>query len=299
MSNNRKSGLSRAAAKVREAGRTIRGKNKSPRNTAPLGNVAEAETVAEAPFPAADQGIIVDIGMNDGTDSFYYRKRGFQVIAVEAIPDLCSAVSKKFDELGIDGVDIKNFAITDSDADEVTFYVNKFDTEWSSVDEEIGSRAEGAEKIVVPAVDVSNLLEDVSKQIRYVKIDIEGLDSVALAQIMSLPDRPPYISVENGSSDMLQTLHENGYDKFKFSNQKYTHYQTIPPYSPHGKVSDHEFPDGASGLFGEDLEGEWLSYDDAMKVQKGLNLAAQHAPNNLFAVVIGWFDLHAKHSSAK
>ncbi|WP_170544868.1 FkbM family methyltransferase [Ruegeria arenilitoris] len=293
MSNNRKSGLSRAAAKVREAGRALRGKN------APLSNLTGVETAAEAPLPAADQGIIVDIGMNDGTDSYYYRKRGFQVIAVEAIPDLCKAVSQKFDELGLDGIDIKNFAITDSDVDEVTFYVNKFDTEWSSVDEEIGSRAEGAEKIVVPAVDVSKLLKDVSKQIRYAKIDIEGLDNVALAQIMSLPDRPPYISVENGSSDMLQTLYENGYDRFKFSNQKYTHYQTIPPYSPHGKVFDHQFPDGASGLFGEDLEGEWLSYEDAMKVQKGLNLAAQHAPNNLFAVVIGWFDLHAKHSSAK
>ncbi|MFY2824830.1 FkbM family methyltransferase [Ruegeria sp. MALMAid1280] len=298
MSNNTKSGLSRAAAKVRQAGRVLRGKNNAQK-TAPLSNIPEVKTAAEPAFPPADQGIIVDIGMNDGTDSYYYRKRGFQVISVEAIPDLCAAVSKKFDELGIDGIDIKNFAITDSDAEEVTFYVNKFDTEWSSVDEEIGSRAEGAEKIVVPAIDVSKLLKDVSKQIRYAKIDIEGLDSVALAQIMSLPDRPPYISVENGSSDMLRTLYENGYDKFKFSNQKYTHYQTIPPHSPHGKVFDYQFPDGASGLFGEDLEGEWLSYEDAMKVQKGLNLAAQHAPNNLFAVVIGWFDLHAKHSSAK
>ncbi|WP_366550558.1 FkbM family methyltransferase [Ruegeria sp. ANG10] len=295
MSNNKKSGLSRAARSVREAGRVLRGKKKPLAKPLPV----ESGTSAKPLYPEARKSIIVDIGMNDGKDTVYYRKRGFNVIAVEAIPDLCAAVTKHFEDLGVDGVDIRNCAVTDGTADEVTFYVNKFNSAWSSVNERIGSRKDGAEKIVVPAVDLSEELGPVSKQILYVKIDIEGLDSVALSQIMNLPNLPKYVSVENGSLDMLETLHKNGYDRFKFSNQKYVEHQTISPSSPHGPVPDHKFITSASGVFGEDIPGKWISYEDAVKVQEGLNIAAGLSPDNLFAVVVGWFDLHAKHSSAK
>ncbi|MDX1743693.1 MAG: FkbM family methyltransferase, partial [Ruegeria sp.] len=296
MSNNKNSGLSRAARRVRDAGRVLRGKKIAADPVAYRPKLENPISDDTPQYPKADQGIIVDIGMNDGKDTQYYRKRGFHVIAVEAIPDLCTTVAQQFADLGVDGVDIRNFAVTDGSADEVAFYVNKFTSAWSSVDEEIGSRMEGAEKITVPAVDLSNELGPVSKQIQYIKIDIEGYDSVALSQVMALPNLPPYISVENGSSDMLNTLYENGYDRFKFSNQKYVETQTVSPLSPHGKSLNHRFESGASGVFGEDLPGNWLSYEDALKIQKALNLASQTAPDNLFAEVIGWFDLHAKHS---
>ncbi|WP_170577661.1 FkbM family methyltransferase [Ruegeria arenilitoris] len=325
MSDNKKSGLSRAARSVREAGRVLRGKKKhtkptyidqqskdktSAENQLPaadqgvtkptyIDQLSKDKTSAENQFPAADQGVIVDIGMNDGKDTVYYRKRGFEVIAVEAIPDLCAAMSDYFSDLEVNGVDIRNFAVTDDGKDEVTFYVNKYNTAWSSVKEEYGSRKDGAEKIVVPTIDLSQALQPVSKQILYVKIDIEGLDKVALKQVMALPDLPSYVSVENGSLSMLNTLHENGYDRFKFSNQKYVEYQIIAPSSPHGHIPVHTFKSSASGVFGEDLPGAWIQYEDAVKIQKALKEARRTAPDNLFSMAIGWFDLHAKHSSAK
>ncbi|KUJ82100.1 FkbM family methyltransferase [Ruegeria profundi] len=299
MSNNKNSGLSRAARRVRDAGRVLRGKKIASDPDANRPKVSKTTSDDTPQYPKADQGIIVDVGMNDGKDTHYYRKRGFHVIAVEAIPDLCATVAKQFADLGVDGVDIRNFAVTDDTTDEVAFYVNKHISAWSSVDERIGSRLKGAEKISVPAVDLSSELSSVSGQILYIKIDIEGYDSVALSQIMKLPNLPRYVSVENGSSDMLNILHENGYDGFKFSNQKYVETQTVSPHSPHGKIVNHKFKSSASGVFGEDLPGKWISYEDALKIQKALNLATQTAPNNLFAEIIGWFDLHAKHSSAK
>ncbi|WP_170514807.1 FkbM family methyltransferase [Ruegeria atlantica] len=267
MGDNKKSGLSRAARRIREAGRVLRGKKKPVKLTF-LERLAKESSFGRYQYPAADQGIIVDIGMNDGKDTVYYRKRGFQVIAIEAIPHLCTAVAKYFADSQVDGVDIRNFAVTDDDADEVTFYVNKFNTAWSSVDEEFGSRRDGAEKIVVPAIDLSKDLRPVSKKIHYLKIDIEGLDQLALSQIMALPHLPPYVSVENGSLKMLEIMHEHGYDRFKFSNQKYVEYQTFAPSSPHGHIPEHTFEISASGAFGEDVPGNWIRYEDAVKIQK-------------------------------
>ncbi|WP_207383462.1 hypothetical protein, partial [Thalassovita autumnalis] len=50
----------------------------------------------------------------------------------------------------------------------------------------------------------------------------------------------------------------------------------------------------SSGVFGEDLVGRWLTFDEAIAVNEGLSYARKKAPNNLWADSVGWFDLHAK-----
>jgi hypothetical protein len=43
-------------------------------------------------------GLIYDLGMNNGDDTDYYLKRGFEVVAVEANPALCQVARDRFAE---------------------------------------------------------------------------------------------------------------------------------------------------------------------------------------------------------
>ena len=139
---------------------------------------------------------------------------------------------------------------------------------------------------------VEEELKDVD-DIFFAKIDIEGFDIVALRQILRLRNLPMYVSVENGSPKMLDLFAGAGYKKFKLSNQKYVKYQKIPLNSLHGNLVDHQFLSGSSGLWGEDLDGRWFPYDEMMLALKSIGEARKLTPNNVFAEIIGWFDLHA------
>lgn len=235
---------------------------------------------------------IIDIGMNDGKDTEYYAKRGFKVVSFEANPALVEAARLKFQDRH-PRVDIRNLAISD-DQGELTFYVNKFNSAWSSLDEVLGARREGAEEIKVASCNLVDELGEFSERIHYVKIDIEGFDHIALRQVLKLPHLPKYVSVENGSEEMLRDLRNAGYAGFKFSNQRYVSAQSVSETSPHGKIVEHNFLISSSGVFGEDLVGRWLTFDEAIAVNEGLSYARKKAPNNLWADSVGWFDLHAK-----
>jgi len=235
---------------------------------------------------------IIDIGMNDGKDTEYYAKRGFKVVSFEANPVLVEAARSKFQNR-YPQIEIRNLAISD-DQGELTFYVNKFNSAWSSLDEVLGARRDGAEQIKVASCNLVNELAALSELIHYVKIDIEGFDHIALRQILKLPHLPQYVSVENGSEAMLKDLRSSGYSGFKFSNQRYVPAQSVPEASPHGKIIEHDFLISSSGVFGEDLVGRWLTYEEAIAVNEGLSYGRKKAPNNLWADSVGWFDLHAK-----
>jgi len=249
---------------------------------------AKPETLGTQ-FP--DDYYIVDVGMNDGKDSDYYAKRGFKVIAFEANPTLTREADQKF-QTSRAPVEVRNRAISDEDGT-LTFYVNRFNHAWSSLDPFLGERREGAEQIDVSSCNLTEELADVCDRIHYVKIDIEGYDLVALKQVLKLPALPKYLSVENGGRVMLKELHEAGYTRFKFSNQMYVPGQSVPANSQHGHVIEHTFLRSSSGMFGEDLLGGWFDYDQIVAVNEGLEYGRSKAPNNLWALSVGWFDLHA------
>lgn len=241
-----------------------------------------------------ERNIIIDVGMHDGKDAHYYASRGYHVIAFEANPQLCNDVVEKLTKTP-QSIEVRNRAISDSEGD-LTFYINRFNSTWSSLKEDLGSRRSGSDAIKVKACRLDVELSAIASQIHFVKIDIEGYDAVAVNQLMRLPSKPTYISVENGSIEMLNRLSANGYDGFKLSNQKYVPFQKIPKGSIHGKVVDRVFEKGASGLWGEDLDGRWFNADEMKTVISALAAARGMASGNLFAESIGWFDMHARRS---
>lgn len=237
---------------------------------------------------------IIDVGAHEGNDTLYYLKRGFKVISFEANPKLSADIRAKASEHGY-SPDVRNKAVSDQSG-ELEFYVNRFNTAWSSLDAKLGSRREDADIIKVPSCRLDEELAAVDGPIHYVKIDIEGYDNVALSQVLMCDSRPRFVSVENGSQSMIELLARCGYDGFKLSNQKYVLNQTIPQNTQY-KHAEHKFEQGDSGMFGTDLPGRWLERDEALAVIEGLTLGRQAAPNNLWAATVGWFDLHARYKT--
>ena len=47
--------------------------------------------------------LIYDVGAHRGDDTQLYLEKGFSVIAIEAVPELCDALSEKFNKYVVDG----------------------------------------------------------------------------------------------------------------------------------------------------------------------------------------------------
>lgn len=236
---------------------------------------------------------VVDVGMHVGSDSEYYARRGFNVVAFEANPVLADSGKARFAELGLP-VEVRNQAIYDGSEDHIIFHVNNSNTQWSSLKRDLAIRGDGlCQDVRVPTGNLANELRDIQDRIHMVKIDIEGFDYVALSQIAQLQVRPPYISVENGGKYFFRLFAEMGYKRFKYANQRYTAAAGVRRNSPHGNWIDHKFHMHSSGPFGEDVVGSWMSLDEAEKVSEAIDLG-RAAAGSLWADTIGWFDMHAR-----
>lgn len=74
-----------------------------------------------------DQKVIYDLGMNNGDDIPYYLKKAPKVVGVEANPELCSLVERRFaDEINDGRLIILNCVLTNKSTEEkATFYIHK------------------------------------------------------------------------------------------------------------------------------------------------------------------------------
>lgn len=232
--------------------------------------------------------LIVDVGMHLGQDTAFYLKKGFDVVAIEANPSLAEAARQRFARAIERGqLTILNHGVADH-AGELDFYVNRSDDSWSSFVEEIGARRGDFEVRRVP-VDTLDVLLSPYQQPYYVKIDIEGHDHYALDALGRMPEKPRYVSVENGFLPMLERLKRFGYSGFKWVNQATVPSQRVPILAREGRPCLHRFAFGASGLFGDEAPGEWLPADTVEPL-----IRAYWDKPQLDAQAHGWFDLHAR-----
>jgi FkbM family methyltransferase len=215
-----------------------------------------------------DKSLIFDIGCHIGEDSDFYLKKGFKVVAVEANPVLCAELRKRFSQQ-IDNGDFTliESAIAEHDG-EVTFYVDSKNTIWGTIRSEMADRnaALGAisEKVVVPSITFASLLNQYGIPY-YLKIDIEGADQLCLDGLMEFSERPKFVSIESEIASLsnirleIRTLEKLGYTKFQIVDQAQIPDQKPPNPALEGMYADHRFDLGSTGLFGNELRGEWLS----------------------------------------
>ena len=228
---------------------------------------------------ARDSRLIFDLGMNNGDDTDFYLRRGFDVVALEANPTLCERAKTRFREAIAGGrLTILNAAIWEKPG-EATFFVNLDNDHWSSLDIGWAGRdASRCREIKVRCVTLAGLFGEFGVP-HYLKIDVEGVDQAVLEQLCGLELLPLYVSVEDCrfGPRYMEILASCGYDGFKLLDQS-----SVPQMNG-------GFPPGSSGPFGDEVPGEGLSHDRMMATY---STTVRDAQGNRLAPRTHWWDIH-------
>jgi FkbM family methyltransferase len=287
---------------------------------------------------AKHQDLVYDVGMHRGEDTGFYLSKGFRVIAFEANPDLAQSCRKRFAEFIAQGkLIIVEGSIVDSSLlapgqTKIQFYKDSTFSFWGTVSKnwvdrntQLGSTCTTIE---VDVVDFQSVLRTHGVP-RYIKIDIEGCDLVCLEALKAFPIRPDFVSIESDKTSLSNVRHEIelltglGYTSFQVVEQSAIPMVVPPNPASEGNYAAHQFEEGASGLFGSELPGKWLTSQEVLRLYKvirwGYILLGDDGLMRkwrfrgagrlrfwtrdllqLFtkAAVPGWYDTHARHSSA-
>jgi FkbM family methyltransferase len=233
---------------------------------------------------AKDSRIIFDLGTNDGEDTAFYLKRGFNVVALEANPVLCDKGRQRFrNEISQGRLSLLNVAIANRPG-QAKFYVNLENDHWSSLNAEWAGRdATKFKEISVECVTVRSLFAEFGVPY-YLKIDVEGADQSVLEQLRHVDTLPLFVSVEDCrlGFDYMRIMASCGYNAFKLLDQSGIAQMT-------DAATGHAFPAGSSGPFGDDLPGEWLPYDEMVK---HYSQTVRDRAGNRLAPRSHWWDIH-------
>ena len=281
--------------------------------------------------PEKYHDLIYDVGMHKGEDTDYYLKKGFKVIAFEADPNLVAECKKKFaDDINKGNLTIVEGAIIEFTSEEapcntIRFFRNNDVSVWGTVKDDWASRNESlgtsSEIIEVPAINFSKCLQQYGIP-HYLKVDIEGMDTICLKALFPFEQKPDYISIESDKvsfeklKEELKLFMDLGYTDFKAINQAKIALQKEPEFSKEGSHIGYKFQNGSSGLFASDLSYEWQQYQQILKRYKSIfrgykwigdNGIIRHCYTGRILLKIikrltknsvpGWYDTHAKHIS--
>lgn len=232
--------------------------------------------------------LIYDVGMHRGEDTEFYLRKGFRCVAFEADPESADFCRKKFAESINSGMlTIIEGAIVDPRAvaagqKTVTFYKNEnlavlgtISSEWADQNKKLGSASKAIEVAIVN-------FEDAIQQHgvpHYMKIDIEGNDVFCLTALKKFKERPDYVSFEadrsrfaNNQRD-IRLLVELGYSSFQAVEQSEGALAQVPPIpAREGKYVAHRFEKNCSGLFGAELDGQWKTEREILRLFRAIRL---------------------------
>jgi FkbM family methyltransferase len=226
----------------------------------------------------ANDKLIYDVGAHMGEDTEFYLKKGFSVVAIEAVPELCVSLERKYSSYMKEGqLKVLNVAVSRASGP-VDFYIDEEVSVWGTanldwVARNISLGGGKTRKIQIAARPLADIISEYGIP-RYCKIDIEGNDLDALRSLIGSSETPPYISVESEKRDWgllmeeFLTFNKLGYSRYKIVDQTLIRFQTCPQPPREGEDCNHIFEDGSSGLFGEELPGAWLSLPEAVEAYR-------------------------------
>jgi FkbM family methyltransferase len=263
--------------------------------------------------------LIYDVGAHKGEDAEFYLLKGFRVVAIEAVPALCDEIRVRLCSYMRSGqLTLIKAAIADR-AGPVTFFINRKVSVYGTTSENWAKRNDlfGApsDQVTVNGIRFGDVLAEHGIPY-YLKVDIEGSDLLCLDALKSFPSRPKFVSIESATvrwTDALEefsVLRELGYSKFKLVQQRDVSRQRCPKPPAEGRYVDHHFEKGSSGLFGNELPGDWMSEREALKSYRlrflRYRLLGDESPlwrskygQRLYnryvtrLLKIGWYDTHA------
>ena len=274
-----------------------------------------------------NSNIIYDVGMNRGDDTAYYLHRGFNVVAIEAAPNLVEKGKERFkDYIENERLKILCLGIAEKES-YLDFWICENNSIWNSFDKSIASRDNRPHhSLKVKCVPFRKILEEYGIPY-YLKVDIEGNDIYCIKDIRK-DSRPQFISVEMTSLELLNCLEDLGYRWFKLIDQSNFLPMTLPisinqriyrlanSQSIQARLLrklvnanqlkqfstrylnqiNWEFSLRSSGPFGEDIPGKWYSRKEIEKCWLFYLEKFQEKPKNYLRAKKPeiWCDLHAK-----
>jgi FkbM family methyltransferase len=248
--------------------------------------------------------LIFDVGVANGNDSAYYLHKGYRVVGVEANPLQLPALRERFEtEIREGRYHLVPIAIAEVEG-EAEFWICDDEPEWSSFDRSIASyKGSRHHSVRVQTCPFRSVLEQFGTPF-YCKIDIEGNDDLCVSDLAG-PQRPPFVSIELDSGEpQIRLLERQGYTRFKIISQRTLRqpHKTVARLKTHLPLwllkqafrvetkllrrpdGDWRFPNGSSGRFGEETPGDWLTADEAIELNRTLELAEYYDD---------WYDIHA------
>ena len=266
--------------------------------------------------PSVQNDLIFDVGLHRGEDAAYYLSKGYRVVAIEANPALVEETLKRFAD---EPITILKGAIAHGSGT-TPFYIDKnsvwgtVDIEWASRNKHFGSVQE---LISVPIINVSSVFQQFGVPY-YLKLDIEGRERLILDALRDLPEKPPFLSMESEKVRFRELLRDLfklsslGYRRFKIVQQRDIPNSTIKTTDRRGRPLEYTFEPHASGPFGDDLSGRWLTLPETIarylvifasykifgdygllfRIPKGEGVYERIARR--FGRMPGWHDTHAK-----
>ena len=230
---------------------------------------------------------VFDIGFYDGQDSHYYLERGFEVIAFEANPILFETGQNHFAEAIASGqLQLHNLGIGAESGNQVDFFIHNDSEEWSTFYREAAINwGIGKSRITqVPCITPKEMFAQFGCP-DYLKSDIEGFDILVADELQNLTNKPSLVSFEASNIRLLKSLVLAGYQSFKMVDQTRVPLQVVKDE----KTSIEFRFRGGTGPFGDDAEGEWLSFENAHY----LFFRFVHDPFSSSTPEGHWFDIHA------
>jgi FkbM family methyltransferase len=249
--------------------------------------------------------LIYDVGMNNGDDSAYYLRNGFDVVAIEAHPVLVEEARSRFaKEIGEGRLTVLDVGIAEGEG-EATFWICDDNSVWSSFDRTIASRGRSEPRAVsVRLRPFGEILAEYGVPY-FCKMDIEGNEHLCISA-MTPESHPAFISTELTERSLLDELTSLGYDRFKLVNQQSfsppnERLQALKRRMPHPKLaaglerangllhgrlvdSGWRFPLGSSGPLPDRTAGPWLPVE---RIRRQADWAQETWAAG------DWWDLHA------
>jgi FkbM family methyltransferase len=268
---------------------------------------------SQSTFPpvVSQRPFIFDVGCHNGQDSDFFLRKGFTVLGVEANPVLCAELRRRFSQqIGEGRFILVDRAIAEQSG-EVEFFMNLKSSIWGTIRDDVAKRHSPAgadlKRVMVPSVQFSSLLTEYGTPY-YLKIDIEGADVLCLRGLLAHHERPQFASIENSQSSWRELAEEFslltklGYTRFQIVDQAKVPNQSPPCPAREGVYVDQRFDLGATGLFGRELPGTWLTrrralveYSKIYARNKLTGLAKKISPVNAIVSRFqgSWYDTHA------
>jgi FkbM family methyltransferase len=227
--------------------------------------------------------LIFDLGVSDGNDTFYYLEKGFDVVGVEADPDMCVFLNNRFkSEVEQGRLIILNNAASDVSGNLITINVHQVHQGISGIN--IRSEPGGYRHHQVKSIDWSDLIA-IKGVPRYMKIDIEGSEGPFLKGMSGSDHLPEFISIEAYQFEPIEMLKELGYSRFAIIDQNPEGGLRLPGRQFEGKVLESADFTHASGPFGLDI----FNNIDAQSFEQ-ISETWKRCSENFYRT---WYDCHA------